>query len=236
MGNECGLVNGSGEVTLESSSCKDTWNLYGSLTQKYSPRGTQTVDTTRASYFAGQAAMVNWSTYLLDELAGLRKDALPTCAECASDPTWLAKNSGIVTGVQGPDGRSGGTYGEIASWVVTKKANVDASKKFVEYMMSTGYLDWLGMAPEGKVPVRTGDASDLEKYTDGWNKLDAGVDTRKPLSAIYDPDTMMALENIPNKIDRWAIPEGKGRILGPMKAQLVIPKVIAELARRVSDR
>jgi multiple sugar transport system substrate-binding protein len=230
VGNDCNLVDTAGKVTLDSASCKDTWNLYSDLAQKYSPKGTQTVDTTRASYFAGQAAMVDWSTYLLDELGGLRNDALPTCPECAADPTWLAKNSGIVTSVSGPDGKSAGTYGEIASWAVMKNANVKASTKFIEYMLSTGYLDWVGMAPEGKVPARMGDASDLNKYIDGWKKLDAGVDTRKPLSAIYDAETMDALENIPKQIDRWAIPQGKGALLGPMNAQLVIPKAIADLS------
>ena len=37
--------------------------------------GNQDADTTRATYFAGDAAMVIWSSFLLDELAGLRNDA-----------------------------------------------------------------------------------------------------------------------------------------------------------------
>ena len=37
--------------------------------------GAQDVDTTRASYFAGQAAMIIWSSFILDEMAGLRNDA-----------------------------------------------------------------------------------------------------------------------------------------------------------------
>jgi multiple sugar transport system substrate-binding protein len=229
LANDCQLVDKSGKITLDSSNCDKTWNLYGNLAQKYSPKGTQTVDTTRASYFAGQAAMVDWSTYILDELGGLRNDALPTCPQCQSDPTFLAKNSGIVTSITGPDGGSGGTYGEISSWVVSKKAKAAASEKFVEYMLSTGYLDWLGMAPEGKVPVRTGDASDPQKFTDGWKSLKAGVDTKKPLSEIYDAATMTALENVPKNIDRWAIPQGQGALLGPVNTQLVVPKVIGEL-------
>ena len=44
------------------------------------------MDTTRATYFAGKAAMLIWSSYLLDELAGLRDDALPTCDE-VHEPT-----------------------------------------------------------------------------------------------------------------------------------------------------
>ncbi|MFG1905622.1 ABC transporter substrate-binding protein [Kribbella sp. NPDC048928] len=238
LGNNCQLVGENREIKLNSSECGQTWGLYGDLAQKYSPKGTQTVDTTRASYFAGQAAMVDWSTYILDELAGLRKDALPTCPQCKADPAWLAKNSGIVTDIRGPSGGAGGgTYGEITSWVVSAKTGkkVDAAEKFVEYMMSTGYLQWLGMAPEGKVPVRTGDANDPNKFSTGWKALKAGVDTKKPLSDIYDAATITALENAPKSINRWAIPQGQGALLGPVNTQLVVPKVIGELGNGAID-
>ena len=39
---------------------------------------------TRATYFAGKAAMIIWSSFILDELAGLRDDALPSCPQCKS--------------------------------------------------------------------------------------------------------------------------------------------------------
>jgi multiple sugar transport system substrate-binding protein len=229
LGNDCQLVNEDGTVGLDSDNCQKTWDLYADLAQNDSPEGTQTVDTTRASYFAGQAAMVDWSTYILDELAGLRNDALPTCPECQTDPTFLAKNSGIVTSIQGPDGGAGSTYGEAVSWVITKNANVDASTQFVEYMMNEGYLDWIGLAPEGKFPLRTGDATDPAKFTDGWKNLQAGVDTKKTLSEVYDADTITALEGIPAAINRWAIPQGQGALLGPVNTELPIAKAVADL-------
>lgn len=234
LGNDCQLVAKSGAIELDSSPCATTWDLYGSLAQHYSPQGAQTVDTTRATYFAGQAAMVDWSTYLLDELGGLRNDALPTCPQCASDPTWLAKNSGIVTSLQGPDGKKGATYGEATSWLVTKKANAAASQKFIEYMMSDGYLKWLGMAPEGKFPLRTGTSANASAYTDGWKNLEAGVDTKKKLSDIYDAATIDALLKVPSQIDRWAIPEGQGALLGPVNTQLPISKAVASLGSGTS--
>ncbi|MCS5719165.1 extracellular solute-binding protein [Herbiconiux sp. CPCC 205763] len=229
LGNDCQLVDKDGTVGLDSDNCQKTWDLYADLAQNDSPEGTQTVDTTRASYFAGQAAMVDWSTYILDELAGLRNDALPTCPECQNDPTFLAKNSGIVTSITGPDGGEGSTYGEAVSWVITKNANVDASTQFVEYMMNEGYLDWLGMAPEGKFPLRTGDATDPAKFTTGWTQLQAGVDTKKTLSEVYDADTIAALQGIPAEINRWAIPQGQGALLGPVNTELPIAKAVADL-------
>ena len=116
------------------------------------------MDTTRATYFAGKAAMMVWSPFLLDELAGLRNDALPTCPQCKTDPAFLAKNSGIVTAIKGPNGTEPAQFGEISSWAVHDGADADPAKSFVEYMMCDGYQRWFGMAPEGKFPVRTGTA------------------------------------------------------------------------------
>jgi multiple sugar transport system substrate-binding protein len=230
LGNDCQLVNKAGDVQLNSSECKSTWSLYGDLAQKYSPSGTQTVDTTRATYFAGQAAMVDWSTYILDELGGLRNDALPSCPQCQGDPQWLAKNSGIVTAIKGPDGKSS-ALGQASSWLVTKSSKkAAASQKFIEYMMSTGYLDWLGMAPEGKFPLRAGDASSATKYSDGWKTLDAGVDTRATLASIYDAETMKSIEAVPDNINTWAIPQGQGALLGAVETQLTIPQVLGDFA------
>ena len=62
--------------------------------------------------------MTVWSTFILDEMAGLREDAKPSCPECADDPTFLAKNTGIVTALQGPEGSSPTVFGEVTSWVV----------------------------------------------------------------------------------------------------------------------
>ena len=104
LGNDCQLVNPEGTVTLDSPHCTTTFELYNTLATTASPEGGQSVDSTREVYFAGQSAMVIWSTFLLDELAGLRDDALPTCPECKADPTFLSKNSGMVSAVSGPDG------------------------------------------------------------------------------------------------------------------------------------
>ncbi len=69
-------------------------------------------------------------------MAGLRNDALPTCPECAADPAFLAKNSGMVTALQGPSGSGPATFGEVTSWTIPADAVTDPAKKFVEYMMT----------------------------------------------------------------------------------------------------
>ena len=75
VANGCQLVDDSGNITLNSPACQETFNFYANLIKETSVAGNQDADTTRATYFAGDAAMVIWSSFLLDELAGLRNDA-----------------------------------------------------------------------------------------------------------------------------------------------------------------
>jgi multiple sugar transport system substrate-binding protein len=111
--NGCELVGNDKNITLDSPQCVRTFDFYSNLAKNYSVKGNQTDDSTRATYFAGKAAMVIWSSFILDEMAGLRTDALPSCAECRSTPSFLAQNSGIVTSIQGPDGKAPSSFGEI---------------------------------------------------------------------------------------------------------------------------
>ena len=217
LGNDCNLVDDEGTVTFDSAECVEALSFYGDLIQDYSVSGAQDVDTTRASYFAGQAAMVIWSTFILDEMAGLRDDALPTCPECKDNPGFLAENSGVVTAISGPSGSAPASYGEVTSWVVTAESSTDPATQFVEYLMGDGYLDWIAIAPEGKVPVRAGTADNATEFSDGWADLEVGVDSKAPLSDFYGEDVIAALTAGPTEVARWAIPEGQGDLLGAIQ-------------------
>ena len=164
LANDCQLSDDSGKVTLDSPQCVEAFRFYGDLIRTSSVKGAQDVDTTRATYFAGKAAMVIWSPFILDELAGLRNDAKPTCPQCQADPAFLAKNSGFVTAIKGPNGTEPAQYGEISSWAVLDGAAADPAKSFVEYMLSDGYPRWFGMSPEGRFPVRKGTPAEPEAY------------------------------------------------------------------------
>jgi multiple sugar transport system substrate-binding protein len=226
LGNGCQLVDANKTVTLDSPQCVQTFQLYDDLVAKYSVPGAQDVDTTRATYFTGKAAMVVWSSFLLDELAGLRNDALPTCPQCRQDKAFLAKNTGIVTAISGPGGQPA-QFGEITSWAITKDGkNIDNAKKFVAYMMNEGYTGWLGIAPEGKFPVRKGTAAEPAKFTTAWNTLPAGVDTKKPLGEIYNADIITALQKSPETFQRWGFPQKQGNLVGATLGELPVPKAV----------
>jgi len=235
LANGCEMVGSDKKVTLDSPQCVRAFDLYGKLARDYSVRGNQDVDSTRATYFAGKAAMVIWSSFLLDELAGLRKDALPTCRECRADKAWLANNSGVVSAIKGPDGQNPALYGEVVSWVATRSAPKDASAQFLKYMMSDRYVDWLALAPEGKVPVRQGPKAGDTSYLKSWEGLKAGVDSKAPLSQFYGPEVLTAVQKAPENFSRWGLTQGQGKLVGALQGSQPVPKALSELIAGKGD-
>ncbi|SDL09922.1 ABC transporter substrate-binding protein [Streptomyces indicus] len=229
LANDCQLVDDKGESALGSPQCAQAFAAYDELAREYGAPGIQTVDSTRATYFAGRSSMIIWSSFLLDELAGLRKDALPSCAECKKDEEFLARNSGIVTALKGPDGQEPAQFGEITSWVTTKTAETAASREFIEYMMGTGYESWFGMAPEGKIPVRHGTAAEPQKYVDAWRQSEVGVDTRKPLDEVFPDALLDQLADGVGNLRRWGISQGEGALVGATNGELPVPKAIGAM-------
>ncbi|MEU9221290.1 extracellular solute-binding protein [Streptomyces sp. NPDC048376] len=229
LANDCQLVDDRHEVALDSPRCQEAFRTYDQLARGYGAPGTQTVDSTRATYFAGRSSMVIWSSFLLDELAGLRKDALPSCPQCAKDPRYLSDNSGIVTAMEGPDADEAAQFGEITSWVTTKTAETAASREFIEYMMGTGYESWFGMAPEGKIPVRKGTAAEPDRYLDAWRHSDIGVDTREPLDEVFPTSLLDQLADGVSNMRRWGITQGEGALVGATNGELPVPKAIGAM-------
>jgi multiple sugar transport system substrate-binding protein len=170
--------------------------------------------------------MVIWSSFLLDELAGLSNDARPTCPQCHADPSFLATNSGVVTAIKGPDGTRPSQFGELTCFAIIKDASNDAAK-LVEFLMNDGYPAWLGLAPEGKVPVRTGTSDQPTKFTTAWTHLETGVEHTKPLSQLYPPGVLKVLATSTDTMNRWGFPQGQGRLVGAQLATLPIPKALA---------
>lgn len=230
LANGCQMVTGSGEVTLDSPACRKAFETYGTLASDYGAAGLQTVDSTRATYFAGRSSMIVWSSFLLDELAGLRDDALPSCARCKDDREFLSDNSGVVTAMKGPDAQEPAQFGEITSWAVTRTAEKEASEKFVKYMMSTGYSDWFGMSPEGKIPVRAGTPEDPDRFEQAWRDSKVGVSTKKPMDEVYSPQLLNQLLGGVGNMKRWGIAQGEGLLVGATNGELPVPKAVGAMS------
>jgi multiple sugar transport system substrate-binding protein len=228
LGNNCQLVDDDGNVAIDSPECVDSLSWYGDLIRNHSVPGAQDVDTTRAQYFAGKAAMFIWSTFVLDEMAGLRNDALPNCPECKKDPAFLAENSGVVTSIQGPDSSEPAVFGEVTSWTITADSATDPAKEFVEYMMGDGYLPWIKIAPEGKVPVRLGPSAGSTEYSDAWTDLPVGVDKKAPLSQFYSQDVLDELTKAPTELSRWGLP-GQGALIGALQGEQPVATTVNDV-------
>jgi multiple sugar transport system substrate-binding protein len=222
----CELLDDGGNVTLTSPECRYAFELYVDLARNYSVAGTQDVDSTRDTYFAGRAAMIFWSPFLLDAMAGLRDDAPPTCRQCRDDPAYLARNSGLVGPLAGPSGKPA-QFGTVTTWGIVADGNVEGAKRFVGYMLSDGYVPWLAISPQGKYPVRFGDRSDPERYVEAWAGLESGVDRKAPLSEFYSRASIDSLGDGARNFQRWGFEQGGAALVGAMRGPEPVAEAVA---------
>jgi multiple sugar transport system substrate-binding protein len=225
----CQLVNDSGDITFDSPECVDALEYYGELARDYSVEGAQDVDTTRGTYFAGRAAMLIWSPFLLDGMAGLRDDTRPSCPQCRRNPAFLAENSGLVGPLVGPAGGEGTQFGSVSTLNITTNANTEASQQLLEFMMSDGYVRWLGLSPQGKYPVRFGPEPGSQEYVTAWSQLESGVDRKAPLSQFYSKASLDSLREGVANMDRWGFPQGRGALVGALSGEQPIADAGAEV-------
>jgi multiple sugar transport system substrate-binding protein len=228
LANGCELVDDAGTVTLDSPNCVEAMQFYTDLISDYSPAGLQDVVSTRATYFAGQAAMIVWSPFIMDEMAGLRDAALPTCAECADNISYLAENSAFMPSFSGPSGAPA-QYGQVSYMGIGATENTDAAKQFVEYWLSDGYLDWLSVSPEGKFPMRRGTQDDPTLYIEGWQALSTGVDRQAPLADFYGEQVINDLIEGTSNMSRWGFVQGEGELVAAVYSTLIVPTAIDQV-------
>jgi multiple sugar transport system substrate-binding protein len=222
----CQLLDEHGNVTLTSPQCRYAFNFYADLARNYSVKGSQDVDSTRDTYFSGQAAMIFWSPFLLDAMAGLRDDAVPSCPQCKADPAYLARNSGLVGPLAGRTGEPA-QFGNVSTWGITTEGNLDGAEQFVSYMMSEGYLRWLALSPQGKYPVRFGDRAEPDRYVNGWAGLQSGVERKAPLTRYYTERSIESLGDGARNFQRWGFEEGGAALVGAMRESEPVARALA---------
>jgi multiple sugar transport system substrate-binding protein len=192
-----------------------------------SPPGELYWDQSRTLYFAGQAAMIIWSPFILDELAGLRDSAPPTIND---DPTSrdLAERTGIVTNFAGPSNPDGAAWGDVRYFGITVDADTDAAMEFVKYSMDEGYGQTLSIAPEGKFPVRAGTADEPNKFKDLWATLPVGVDRKAPLGDLYAQEMIDEIVGGLDVAQRWGVTEGQLALASKMINSQAINRVVRQ--------
>ncbi len=207
LANDATPIGPKGITGFDEKKLVESLEFYKAIA-KASPPGELYWKQSRELYFAGKAAMIVWSSFILDELAGLRDSAPPTVND---DPTSreLAGMTGVVTTFSGPSNPGGAAWADIRYLGVTTNADTDPAIEFVKYALNEGYAQTLSIAPEGKFPVRRGDEDDPEKFVKLWAELPVGVDRRAPLTEIYTPEVIGAIVSGLDTAQRWGVAEGQ---------------------------
>ncbi|WP_375574115.1 extracellular solute-binding protein [Ahrensia marina] len=226
LANGVSPVDDDGFDELDEDATIEVLEFYKAIAEA-SPPGDLFWQQSRELYFAGQAAMIIWSPFILDELAGLRDSAPPTVND---DPTSreLASNTGVVTTISGPSNPDGAAWADIRYLGITSGANLDVAQAFVEYSMSEGYMSTLSIAPEGKFPVRRGTEDNPTEYVDGWSMLDVGVDRRAPLSDLYPEEVIGSIVAGLETAARWGVEEGQLSVASQIINSQIINRYVRE--------
>ena len=197
----CQLVS-DGEVTIDSPECTEAAGYFKELRDS-SVAGDYDVESARAAYLAGDAAMLLFSTHILDELANLDEAVPPTCRQCADDPTYLAENSGFITVLDPPAGAAPAQFGATLAYAVPARADSDEARQYIEYVMGEGYADTLAVATEGRLPLRTGTPENPTEYLDAWGDLGFGPKVESSVAEVYGDELVTAMGDGMAAVSRW---------------------------------
>lgn len=233
LANGVSPVNADGFAPLDEAATTEVLDFYKAIAQA-SPPGELYWKQSRELYFAGQAAMIIWSPFILDELAGLRDSAPPTITD---DPTSqeLASRTGIVTRFAGPSNSDGAAWGDIRFFGISSDADIDAAMQFIAFSMDEGYTSTLAIAPEGKFPVRKGTVDDPDKFSKAWSMLPVGVDRKAPLVELYAPEMIAEIVGGLDSAQRWGVKEGQLSLASKIINSQEINRLVREYIDGVQD-
>lgn len=226
LANGVSPVDENGAAALDEAATIEVLEFYKAIAEA-SPPGELYWDQSRTLYFSGNAAMIIWSPFILDELAGLRDSAPPTIND---DPTSseLASMTGIVTNFSGPSNPDGAAWGDVRYFGITTDADTDAAMEFVQFSMDEAYTQTLSIAPEGKFPVRRGNADDPNAFVDAWATLPVGVDRKAPLGELYPAEMISEIVGGLDVAQRWGVAEGQLALASRMINSQAVNRIVRE--------
>ncbi len=226
LANGVSPVGSDGFAPLDEAKTTEVLDFYKAIAEA-SPPGELFWKQSRELYFAGQAAMIIWSPFILDELAGLRDSAPPTITD---DPTSnkLAGMTGVVTNFSGPSNPGGAAWGDVRYFGITNDADTDAAEAFVKFSMDEGYTQTLAIAPEGKFPVRRGTEAEPAKFSEAWSKLPVGVDRKAPLGDLYAQSMIDEIVGGLDVAQRWGVAEGQLALASKMINSQAVNRIVRQ--------
>jgi multiple sugar transport system substrate-binding protein len=226
--NGCSLADEQGRVELLHPACLEALEYYRMLVNEFSPIGYQTDTSALNAYLSGRTGLIISSPSVLPALAGLEAESVPNCPDCSS-PDYLAQNSGFINRIEGIGGFSeNANFGEIMALGITSSADRQLAIEFVEYWFNEGYLQWLSVDPERKVPIRRGNADDPAIYIDSWGELP--LRSGSPgLKEIYGTELVEQLQEGIAPSSRWGFQEGQGALVTQIYEELLVAPLLQEM-------
>jgi len=196
-----------GNIIMNTPEMVEALDFYTKLAA-YGPPGACYWREARQYYIVGQAAMMFYSPYIMDDIAGLVEKYKVTVPD-------LAKNTGFAPIIQGPSGIKA-SYGQLVTLGIFKDTDIDAAIEWVKYLLGPGYVDILFMSPGGKVPVR-------KAVVDEWLK--------HKVFSYYDPQVVADVAGGMDMIQRWGFMEGNivpliSEVYGRKLIPIVIEKIL----------
>lgn len=230
LGNGCRLIAESGEVTILEPACEAAIEHYYSTINQFSPSGVQTDTSAAIALLTGRTGMIMSSPAILPDLAGLNPSASPSCDECDESEdgiNYLARNIGIVTEIDGPNGEPA-AFGNIRNLGITTAADREAAQAFAEFWFSEAYEKWLAVNSERKVPMRLGTEDEPTRFIDSWGRISIGS-SDMTIADIYGEDVVQHLRDGIASAPRWGIREGYGALMSKLYGDLTISIVLQEM-------
>jgi multiple sugar transport system substrate-binding protein len=226
--NGCQLIDQKGEVTLLHPACLAALDYYYSLINQFSPIGVQTDTSALNAFLAGRTGIIIASPAVLPALAGLDAEFPLTCGECANT-SYLVENSGFLTQFQGTgDFATTSSFGTLTNLGITTVADQQAAAVFADYWFNDGYLKWLSVNPERKVPVRLGETAGSTTFLDEWKALPLRQG-QPNLTTIYGETLTNQLIEGLTTTNRWAFQEGQGQLATALYKDLTISRLLQEM-------
>lgn len=230
LANGCRLIDENGEVIILDPVCHEAIEHYYATINRFSPSGVQTDTSAAIAFLTGRTGIIVTSTAILPDLAGLNSSAVPSCDECSQvegGVNYLARNTGIVTQISGPNG--GPTaFGNIRSLGITTAADGELAQAFAEFWFNEGYERWLAVDSERKVPLQLGTVDEPRRYIDAWGTTPLS-DSGLSLADIYGEDVVVQLREGIASAPRWGLREGYGGLMTRLYDDFVFSIVLQEM-------
>jgi multiple sugar transport system substrate-binding protein len=113
---------------------------------------------------------------------------------------------------------------------VTADSDAEPARRFVEYFLTDGYADWLAIAPEERVPVRSGSTAKPAEYADAWMSAPVANGRTEQFGSVYAKDDLSTLLQASHDLQHWGIAQGLGDLAGAALAELPIARAVSDVA------